>query len=385
MSVDVGTLLAAFRSRFGRPPSVVSQAPARVNLIGEHTDYNLGHVLPVAIDRTVAAAAAPREDGRVSACALDLGEDDSFELEGVQRLDGGGWRNYVRGIAWALGQAGQRLVGLDVAIAGDVPVGAGLSSSAALEVALAGAFLHAAGADFPPQEIAVLAQRAENDFVGVQCGLMDQVAAVFGRLDHALLIDCRTLAVEPVPLGLDEAGVSIAVVDSGVRRSLADTPYNRRREECFQAARLLGVKALRDADEAILESRRSALPGELYRRARHVVREEERVAAAVGALRGGDPAALGDLLNQSHASLRDDFQVSCPELDLLVELAARTKGVLGSRLTGAGFGGCTVSLVRRRALDAFRRQVVEEYRSRTGLPARMYVCRAVDGLRVNRV
>jgi len=355
MTADRAALLDSFRHTFGRPAQLVAEAPGRVNLIGEHTDYNEGHVLPLAIDRTVAVATAPT----------------------------GGWRNYVRGVAWALGEAGYRLPGLDLAFTGDVPAGAGLSSSAALEVALAAAF--AAGSDLSlgGRELALLAQRAENGFVGVQCGIMDQLAAVFGQEGQALLIDCRSLEVEPLPLALEERGAAIVIVDSAVRRSLGDSAYNERRRQCAEAAATLGATALRDVTAEALEARQADLPEAIHRRARHVVTEEARVTAAAGALRRGDLEALGRLLYQSHESLRDDFEVSCPETDLLVELAAGVEGVLGARLTGAGFGGCTVNLVRGAGLEALQRQVVEAYRERTGLPARMHLVRAAGGLRVS--
>lgn len=386
MTANRSALLDAFRRRFGRPARLVAEAPGRVNLIGEHTDYNEGHVLPLAIDRTVAVAAAPQADGKpvwaVHAYSLDYDQEDIFSLAEVRPLPDGGWRNYVRGVAWALREAGHGRRGLQLALSGDVPIGAGLSSSAALEVAVAGAFASAGEIPLDPRDLALLAQRAENHFVGVQCGIMDQFVAVFGQPDHALLIDCRSLDVEAVPLSLDEHGIAVVIVDSAVRRALDDSPYNQRRRECAQAAAALGVPALRDVTPDELEARRRELRPELYRRARHVVTEEARVTAAVAALRRGDLETLGRLLCQSHESLRHDFQVSCRELDLLVNLAAKVEGVLGARLTGAGFGGCTLNLVPRRALSAFRRGVLQAYRERTALPAEMHIVRASRGLEV---
>ncbi len=383
MAVDRRRLLDAFAGRFGRSATLVAEAPGRVNLIGEHTDYNQGHVLPLAIDRTLAVAAAPGDETAVRTYALDFEEQDEFSLPAPCPVPEGSWRNYVRGVAWALREDGGTLRGADLAIAGDVPVGAGLSSSAALEVAVAGALAGISGLTVEPRHLALLAQRAENDFVGVQCGVMDQLAAALGQRGHALLIDCRSLQVEPVRLRLEEKGVAIVVVDSGVRRRLEAAPYNLRRQECAEAARLLGVAALRDVDGAMLESRRADLPDHLYRRARHVVTEEARVLAAVEALRAARVEALGALLYESHGSLRDDFDVSCPELDLLVELAGGTDGVPGARLTGAGFGGCTVNLVRAEALAAFEARVLSEYRERTGLTVTVYECHAADGLVVS--
>ncbi len=384
MSANRSALLDAFRRHFSRPARLVAEAPGRVNLIGEHTDYNEGHVLPLAIDRTVAVAAAPGGD-TVLAYSLDYDEDDCFPLAEIQPLPGADWRNYVRGVVWALREAGHRLRGLQLALSGDVPVGAGLSSSAALAVAVAAAFAAAADTSLDPRQAALLAQRAENHFVGVQCGIMDQLAAVFGRQSHALLIDCRSLEVEPVPLELAGLGVAVVIVDSAVRRALGDSPYNERRRECAQAAAALGVPALRDVTPDELETRRRELPPRLYRRARHVATEEARVIATVSALKDGDLDWLGRLLRESHESLRRDFQVSCPELDLLVELAMEVEGTLGARLTGAGFGGSTVNLVRHESLDAFRHGVVRAYRRRTGLPAEMHIVRASQGLQVTDV
>ncbi len=385
MTADRARLQEAFVRTFGRRPEVIAEAPGRVNLIGEHTDYNQGHVLPVAIDRTVAAAAARRNDDTVCACSLEFEDSDEFALPVTGRAPAGDWRDYLRGIAWALTEAGHALPGADLAITGDVPVGAGLSSSAALEVAVAGALAALGDARLESAALALLAQRAENDFVGVQCGIMDQLAAVLGPRGHALLIDCRYLAVEWVPLGLEEASVSLVVVDSGVRRALGEAPYNQRRQECAEAARLLGVPALRDVDGPALAAARATLPEHLYRRARHVVTEEARVLTAAQALSAGDLAALGPLLFESHRSLRDDFEVSCPELDLLVELARGAEGVLGARLTGAGFGGCTVNLVRSDALDHFREAIVAEYGARTGRCAALHLCRPAGGLEVTNV
>ena len=383
MSVDTGRLLSEFASAFGRPADVLSVAPGRVNLIGEHTDYNEGFVLPVAIDRTVAVAAAARDDRTVTVRSADYGECDEFSLGAVRHKES--WRDYVRGVAWALEDEGHELRGADLVISGDVPQGAGLSSSAAIEVAVGGAVARVSGLDLPLQEIACLARRAENEFVHVPCGIMDQFASAVSRADHALLIDCRTEVYEHIPLPFGEADVMIVIVDSKVPRRLADTPYAQRQLECKDAAQRLGVESLRDADMRLLQSHRNELPRDLYRRARHVISEDARVLAAAEALLAADVRRFGALMCESHDSLRDDFEVSCAELDLLVDLASRANGVPGARLTGAGFGGCTVNLVRADAIDAFSEQVVARYRNETGLPAEMYVCRAVDGLRVTHV
>lgn len=383
-------LAAAFRARFGRRADGVSEAPGRVNLIGEHLDYNEGHVLPVAVDRTIGAAFAPRADRRVRVYSLDFEQESGFSLDDIGRDPACPWSDYVRGVAHVLQQAGHPLVGLDIALQGDVPIGAGLASSAALEVAALGAFRAAAGLATDGRELALLGQRAENEFVGVSCGIMDQFVAALAVDDHALLIDCRSLDYEAVPTGFAAGGLSIVVADTGVRRALSGSQYNVRRQECEEALRLLrerlpgrDVRSLRDVTREELESHGEAVPPVLRRRARHVVEEEARVLACVAALRRRDVEAVGRLLAASHASLRDNYEVSCPELDLMVELAQGVAGVVGARLTGAGFGGCTVNLVRSEAVDAFEEQVIEVYRSRTGLPGRMHVCRAVRGLNVS--
>jgi galactokinase len=424
MTADTAALRRAFEEQFGRSPDLIAEAPGRVNLIGEHTDYNGGFVLPVAIDRTVAVALAPRDDGLIRAYSLDYDQSDEFPAERVRRFMGtkGGWRDYMRGVVWALLDEQLPVGGADIAITGDVPQGAGLSSSAALEVAVAGALTastaevrqpglrgpesNVAASSPPsvaetfqsrradlqphrePRDLALLCQKAENLFVGVQSGIMDQFSSALGVAGHALFIDCRSLDVTPVPL---PKGVVIAVIDSKVPRKLGDTLYNKRRKECEKAARALGLESLRDAAEPLLfrfDEEEDEEPGEkdtLRRRARHVITENKRVLAAVDALKGEDFVLLGRLMRDSHVSLRDDFGVSTPQLDLLTDLALTVKGVIGARLTGAGFGGCTVTLVRENAVDRLRETVLPKYRASTGLVAEMHVCRAVDGLRVTHV
>ena len=384
-----GAVAEAFAGRFGRAPEGIAEAPGRVNLIGEHTDYNEGFVLPVAIDRTVLVAFTRRTDREVRACSLDFEQEDAFLLDDIRCRESDVWGNYLRGVAAVLQAAGHDLTGLDLAVEGDVPIGAGLSSSAALEVAVLGAFRAACGLTIEPRDAALLAQRAENEFVGVACGIMDQMAAVLGRRDHALLIDCRSLDAEPIALNLARHGLRIVVADTGVRRRLSESAYNQRREECERALELLGdltpyqkPRSLRDITPEYLEAMGGGLPEPLLGRARHVVRENERVFKSVEALEKGDLAAFGGMLYASHESLAEDYEVSSAELDLMVELARSVEGVVGARMTGAGFGGCTVNLVYEEVVEGFRREVVEAYRRQTGLPAEMYVCEAVDGLRV---
>jgi galactokinase len=377
MTADIAALRHAFERQFRRSPELIAEAPGRVNLIGEHTDYNAGFVLPAAIDRTVAVALARRDDDVVRAYSLDYDQCDEFKVGLVRRFAGSrGWRDYLRGVVWALADSQYAVGGADIAITGDVPKGAGLSSSAAIEIALAGGLTAIAGIEIDRRLLALLCQRAENFFVGVQSGIMDQYASSRGQARHALLVDCRSLEAEPVPL---PPGIAIVIVDSKVARRLADTPYNRRREECAEAARTLGLESLRDATIEML----SRLSGDLLKRARHVVTENARVLAAAEALRTADLDRLGALMAESHASMRDDFEASSPEIDLLVELARQANGVVGARVTGAGWGGCTVNLVRENAVDVFAAQVAGEYERRTSLAAEVHVCRAVDGLRVS--
>jgi len=378
VSVDSASLGDVFRRQFGREPEFVSEAPGRVNLIGEHTDYNEGFVLPMAIDRTVAVAAAPADGKTVRVYSADFDARDEWRADAPRRTGRREWRDYVRGVAWAMLDGGYELQGADLAIAGDVPQGAGLSSSAALEVAVAGALSVVSGRVVEPRELAVLCQKAENQFVGVQCGIMDQLTAARAKAGHALLIDCRSHEIEHVRLPDD---LAIVVVDSKVARALGETAYNERREECAAAALVLGVGSLRDASEGDVER----LPEPLRRRTRHVVSENRRVLEAVAALRKDDVGRFGQLMYESHASLRDDFEVSTAELDLLVELASGTEGVVGARLTGAGFGGCTVNLLEREAVGRFDAAVVEPYRVKTGLAAETFICAAVSGLKVSHV
>jgi galactokinase len=338
--------VAAYRARFGAAPEVVASAPGRVNLIGEHTDYNGGYVLPCAIDRRTAVALG-RGDGPLYSADYD----DARPREGARE---GAWVDYPRAVAWALAQEGMAVPAFQAAFAGEVPQGAGLSSSAAIEAATTLA-LDALGAlHLPRTEMARLCQRAENQFVGVQSGIMDQYASLLCQAGDALLVDCRSLASAAVPLDLASAGLSLLVCDTDVKRELAATGYNERRATCERAAVRLGVPQLRDATLADL----ARLNGEELLRARHVVSENARVLTAVTALRQCDFATFGQLMYASHASLRDDYAVSTPELDAVVD-TARAAGAVGARLTGAGFGGCAIALaadpaaLERAITDAF--------------------------------
>jgi galactokinase len=380
--------LAASPQTFGAgssaigPVSVV-RAPGRVNLIGEHTDYNLGFVLPAAIDREIWIAFEPWARPGVELTSTELNETRSFDFDDLAVEPGRPvtWVDYVAATAWAMREAGLPLRGFRGVLDSTIPIGSGLSSSAALEMASSWALAVSDGPRPAPIEMAVIAQRAENAYVGVNCGIMDQFASAAGRAGHALLIDCRVSEYTATPI---PAGLSIVVCDTGSPRRLDASAYNLRRSECELGVRLIaerepGVESLRDVDEAMLERNRAELPEHVARRCEHIVKEDARVIATVAALRDGDFRAVGRLFAASHASLRDLYEVSSPELDTMVEIANGVPGVVGSRMTGAGFGGCTVNLVRRGAEEALRERVMADYPQRTGLSARVFVASAVDG------
>jgi galactokinase len=365
----------SYRARYGRAPALLVRAPGRVNLIGEHTDYNEGFVLPMAIDRAAWIALEPRDDCRLEVHSLDMGETAVIALDALRREERG-WFAYIQGVAWALGQAGHRLVGWQGVLAGDVPIGAGLSSSAALEMATARAFAAAAELDWDPIDMARIGQRAENDWVGVQCGIMDQLVSAAGVAGHALLIDCRSLAIRPVPL---PPGTAVLVLDTATRRDLADSAYNTRRVQCQAAARVLGLPTLRDASLECLRESGDALTPVLLRRVRHVISENDRTLRAAEAMARGDPAAVGVELNASHASLRDDFEVSTASLNAMVECARRDEDCFGARLTGAGFGGCAVALVAAEDVATLAESVATCYRAATAIRPAVYLCHAAPG------
>lgn len=371
-------VLAEFERRFGGAAEFCARAPGRVNLIGDHTDYNEGFVLPMAIDREVWLAVRPRTDRQVKVHSLDFDEDASFALDdGGPR--GAGWIEYLRGVAWALAQTGRHTRGWEGVAAGDVPKGAGLSSSAALELATARTFAAVSDLPWQPVVMARLAQRAENEWVGVNCGIMDQLISAAGAAAHALLIDCRSLETRLVHI---PAGAAVVILDTGTRRGLVESAYNERRAQCERAARWFGVPALRDVDVATLESRQAELDPVIRKRARHVVTENARTTAAASLLERNELAHVGELMNESHASLRDDFEVSRPELDTMVELAQQHRSCFGARMTGAGFGGCAVALVERAEATAFARAVAEAYSQSVGITPAVYVCSASQGASV---
>jgi galactokinase len=371
-----------FAEIFGGEPVAVVRAPGRVNLIGEHTDYNDGYVLPVAVDRSVLVAAAPRDDRQVVIHALDFGASVAFSLDDIEHDQVNTWSNYQRGVAYFLEEQGIELSGLNAVVIGDVPIGSGLSSSAAVEVSTAYAWQILVGFRMSRVGLALLCQRAESEFVGMNCGIMDQFVSALGQRDHALLIDCRSLEYQPVPL---PAGAAVVVADTRKQRGLMDSEYNTRRRECEEGVQILQrylpqVQALRDVSTDQFAEYQGQLPENVRRRCRHIVYENERVLRGVAALQAGDLVAFGRLMNESHASLRDDYEVSCPELDIMAEAAWKVEGVYGSRMTGAGFGGCTVSLVAEEAVESFRNRVAAAYEEATDIVPQIYVCRAEDGV-----
>ncbi len=378
-------ILHAFAQRYGAAPTWVVRAPGRVNLIGEHTDYNDGFVLPMAIDRAVWIALRARDDRRVIVHSLDFEQTVGFDLDTLQQADLG-WAEYVKGVAWALQEAGYPLTGWEGVTAGDVPIGAGLSSSAAIELAVARAFAAVADLPWDPARMARVGQRAENSWVGVNCGIMDQLISAAGQAGHALLLDCRSLASQAVPL---PPGYRFLVLDSAAPRTLAGSAYNQRRAECESAAGKLktvypAIVALRDVTPAMLAAHADLLDPVELRRARHVVAEDERVLRCVDALADGAITTVGALMLASHASLRDDYEVSSAELDALVELAMLTPGVIGARMTGAGFGGCAVALVEADAAEAAAEAIITRYRERTGRAGKAYICAASQGAEAHR-
>lgn len=375
MPIDQQQVVARFAERFGASPRWVVRAPGRVNVIGEHTDYNQGFVLPAAIDRAVWIGLRPLDQPRVAVYSLDYQAVGEFSLEELE-YEEAGWLEYVRGTAWAMGEAGHRLVGWEGVLLGDVPQDAGLSSSAALEVAVAAAFAAVGQIAWDPVAMARLAQQAENGWVGVQCGIMDQLASAAGCGGHALLVDCRSLAIEPVPL---PESARLVVLDTATRRGLVDSEYNRRRAQCEAAAAYFDVPSLRDVALERFQEAAQSMDPMTCRRARHVITENERTLQAVDAMRRNDPGALGVLMNKSHDSLREDYEVCNDALNTMVELARAHESCFGARMTGAGFGGCAVALAQSETAEALAADVATAYREQTGLEPGVYVCEAAEG------
>jgi galactokinase len=367
------TVRARHRELFGGDARVY-RAPGRVNLIGEHTDYNDGFVMPAAIAFACWAAASRRDDAKLRVHSVNVGQTAEFDLAEEDPRPVKDWTDYARGVAIALKKAGTAVPGADLVVASDVPLGAGLSSSAALEVSTAYALLGVAGATMDRTSIAKLCQRAENEFVGARCGIMDQFIACHAGKGSLVKIDCRSLRGSLVVL---DPEAQLVIANTMVKHQIAGGEYNQRRAQCEEGVRRLreflpGIAALRDVSLEQLEEHRSALSDVVYARCRHVVTENHRVESAVELLSRGDLERTGQLMLQSHASLRDDYAVSCPELDVMVEAAMKQPGVFGSRMTGGGFGGCTVSLVRTVAVGEFMENLAGEYEARTGFHPEIY-------------
>ena len=377
---DARAVLAKFKSRFGFAAAVY-RAPGRVNLIGEHTDYNGGFVLPAAIGFSCWVAIAAREDRKLVVHSENFADTYEGSLDDLRPRATNTWADYPLGAAWALQQAGYRLRGANLYIFGDVPLGAGLSSSAAIEVATAYALLGASKLPIDRTKLALLCQRAENEFVGARTGIMDEFVSCHGRAGHALLLDCRSLDFRLLPL---PPNMNLVICNTMVKHEHSGSGYNTRREECEEAVRRLakvlpGVTTLRDVTFAQLQQHRERLTDTLFRRSRHVITENERVRQTAEALEKGNVSALRGLLMESHKSLRDDYEVSCRELDVMVEIASRRAGVYGARMTGGGFGGCTVNLVDATAALEFKRRISAEYARTTGRQPDIYICEASQG------
>ena len=374
------TLREKFAQVFGGTASVY-QAPGRVNLIGEHTDYNDGFVMPAAIGFFTRVAIASRPDRKLVIHSENYSEQVEFDLDHLPAAHAGHWSDYVVGVATTVVKSGVRLGGASLLISGDVPQGAGLSSSASIEVAVGYALLDLAGQTIDRTKLALLSQRSENEFVGAKCGIMDMFVSSYGKRDQALLLDCRSLEYQLLPL----QGVPLVISNTMVKHSISQGEYNQRREECEAGVRALSrhlpnIQALRDVTLADLDAFGGELTDPVRRRCRHVISENARALQAASALEAGDLPAFGVLMSQSHRSLRDDFEVSCSELDLMVKLGGQVEGVYGTRMTGGGFGGCTITLIQKECVEAFQRHVSEGYQRATGRKPEIYVCSAADGV-----
>lgn len=367
-----------FQRQFNDAPVAIVRAPGRVNLIGEHTDYNDGYVLPMAINRAAWIALRPRSDNRVLVYSPYFKQTVTFSLDDLDTAKSG-WIEYIRGMAWALQRDGYTLRGWDGIMLGDVPVGAGLSSSAALELATACAFAVTSNFVWDAPRMAKLGQKTENQWVGVNCGIMDQMISAAGKKDHALLIDCRSLDTELVPLPPE---TSVVVLDTATRRGLGDTAYNERRARCEEAARFFGVKALRDVTLEQFNQKSSQLDEITRKRTRHVITENDRTLQAAKAMKAGDALELGRLMQASHVSMRDDYEISSEALNAIVNCAMQESSCYGARMTGGGFGGCGVALVRADQAELFASHIAENYHKATGLTPSIYVCQATNGAEV---
>ncbi|MDC9614954.1 galactokinase [Xenorhabdus khoisanae] len=379
MKALIQNVTESFNTCFYYSPTHFFQAPGRVNLIGEHTDYNEGFVLPCTINFQTIVAAAKRKDSRIRVIAVDYhNERDEFDLsQPILFQQEKRWANYIRGVVKYLMERGYLFNGMDIAVSGDIPQGAGLSSSASLEVVIGQTIKSLYQLDITSKEIALNGQQAENQFVGCNSGIMDQLISACGEENHALLIDCRTLETQAVRM---PDNMVVMIIHSNKQRGLVDSEYNTRRQQCEKAARLLGVKALRDISLGDFNTRQARLDALLIKRARHVITENARTEAAADALRAGDLFRLGQLMAESHISMRDDFEITVSEIDMLVEIvknAISDRG--GIRMTGGGFGGCVVALIAPDLVESVKKAIEQQYEAKTGLKATIYICQAVKG------
>ena len=378
--IDAIHLLVHFEKRFGTKARIF-RAPGRVNLIGEHTDYNDGYVMPAAVGFATFVAIGPRPDRKLLIHSKEFSGDFEFDVDHLPETRVGAWCDYVVGVASVLRQQGHKLAGANLFVHGDVPIGAGLSSSAALEVSSALALLSLTDKSLPLPEVAKICRKAENNFVGAKVGIMDQFVSCMGKAGHAFLLDCRSLEFKFVPI---PAGLRLVVCNTMVRHDLATGAYNTRREECEEGVRAFAkwdpaIRALRDVPVNLLDQHERDLPATIWKRCSHVIRENQRTLDAARALTEGDLVRVGRLMHDSHRSLRDLYEVSCRELDLMVEAAEGLPGFCGGRMTGGGFGGCTVNLVREENAEDFAKQIAERYRQATGIHPQVYLCSAQDG------
>lgn len=373
------SLSEAFREAFGAEPTHFAQAPGRVNLIGEHTDYNDGFVFPAAIDLRLEVAARVVE-GPTRLVSAQRGEAQPFDVRELHPTTVSGWSSYAAGMAWVLQLHGfEDLPNIEAYVRSTIPIASGVSSSAAIEMAFGVLWNGLAGLGVDNKELAIFAQEAENRFVGLNCGIMDQMASAMGRQGHAMHLDTRSLDITYAPI---PSGLALVLCDTGKRRGLVDSLYNERREQCEAAAKTLGVEALRDASAQDVDRLSDRAPRDVYLRARHVVGENQRCGLFVEALRNGDPGQIGTLMRESHVSLRDDFDVSCPELDAMAESAWGASGCIGARMTGAGFGGACVAIVDAARATDFIQQTRRAYAARSNFKSSFYECRASEGASV---
>lgn len=373
---------AAFAQQFGAKAAFIARAPGRINIIGEHTDYNDGFVLPAAIEQATYVAGRARADDKVTLQSLDFNSVASFTLDQLRDKTLPHWTEHLRGVLWVLQQEGHPLRGMDLTLTGNVPPGAGFSSSAALEIAILEMVSALFGLSLTQQQKALLGVQVEHRFIGVRTGNMDQMISAMGQADHALLIDCRSLEVKPVPV---PKGVTLLALDTGKRRELVNSEYGKRREQCEEAARLLGVRSLRDVTPEQLAAQANKLPEVIERRAAHVVNENVRTLATVEALNKGELVTVGKLLNEGHVSLRDLFEISIKELDIMAELAQQEPGCYGARMMGGGFGGAILAMVEDAAVPHFTDVVARAYNAATHLKAYIYATKAGPGSSVEKL